>query len=259
MGLWYIISMSKYYKKIVKDADEIFVESDEKNSKSDYEENYWGVIKDPDGNLRNRIEEKDKFLANLKSELKFINEYQPSKILDVGCGLGFMLSGIDDKHEKFGLEVSSFACEHAKQYAEIYNSPIETAPIEENSFDIIVSHHVIEHVDKPEEFLDKIKKVLKKDGVLILSTPDFESICAKAYKDNYRMLFDKTHVNLFSFNSLKKMLTDYGFDIIDADFPYFDTEYFNEKNILNMLNYDKGEISPACWGNFVTFYCRNRK
>lgn len=241
--------MSKYYKKVIK----------EKSQESDYEENYWGVIKDPDGVFRNRIEEKDKFLANVKDELDFINKLPPSKILDVGCGLGFLLSGIDDKHEKFGLEVSAFACEHAKQYAEIYNDFIEDAQIADNSFDVVISHHVIEHVDKPEDFLNKIKKVLKPDGYLILSTPDFECVCAKLFKENYRMLFDKTHVNLFSFVSLRQMLLDFDFDIVETEFPYFDTEYFNEKNIMKMLNFESGEISPACWGNFMTFYCINRK
>lgn len=244
--------MSKYYKKITKEKLEDAVVSD-------YEENYWGVIRDPDGNLRDRVQERDKFLENVKTEINFVNQLPPSKILDVGCGLGFFLSGIDDKHEKFGLELSAYACEHAKKYARIYDCPIENLQIEDDSFDVVVSHHVIEHVDKPEEFLTKIKKVLKKDGLLILSTPDFESVCAKLFQEKYRMLFDKTHVNLFSFNSLKRLLIDFGFDILEADFPYFDTEYFNEKNVLNMLNFKKEVISPACWGNFVTFYCRNGK
>jgi len=238
--------MSKYYEKII-------IEN------KDYEENYWGVITDPDGNVRNLCDEREKFLTNVKKEVDFINSLPPSKILDVGCGLGFLLSGIDDKHQKFGLEISKYAGEHAKKYANIYDKPLEELNIAENSFDVVISHHVIEHVDNPEKFLIEISKILSPDGFLILSTPDFNCVCAKLFKENYRMLHDKTHVNLFSFESLKKMLSDFGFDIVEVDFPYFDTEYFNPKNILKMLDFMRAEISPACWGNFMTFYCKKQK
>lgn len=238
--------MNKYYEKI--DCE-----------KADYEEAYWEIIKDPDGKIRNRLEEQDKFLANLKHELNFINKLPPSKILDAGCGPGFLLNAIDKKHQKYGLEVSKFAANYAKQFAPIYNSTLEEAKLEENSFDVVISHHVIEHVQTPEIFLSEIKKILKPNGYLILATPDFKSICAKLFKKNYRMLFDKTHTNLFSFDSLKKMLSDYRFEILEVDFPYFETEYFNENNILKMLNYKNHETSPACWGNFMTFYCKNKK
>lgn len=222
----------------------------------DYEESYWGTITDPDGIVRDRSKEAEKFLANVKDELRFINSLPPSKILDVGCGLGFLLSAIEEKHEKFGLEISSFACEHASKFAKIYNSTIEDADFEPESFDVIIAHHVIEHIDCPEDFLVNIKKLLKPQGILILSTPDFESVCAKMFNENYRMLYDKTHVSLFSFESLKTMLSDFGFDIIKFEFPYFETEYFTNENILKMLSYEKNTISPACWGNFMTFYCR---
>lgn len=225
----------------------------------DYEESYWGTIVDPDGKVRNRLEEETKFLANVKEEVEFINSLPPSKVLDVGCGLGFLLGAIDDKHQKFGLEVSSFAADYAKKYAAIYNTKLEEANFEDNSFDVIVSHHVIEHIENPEIFMQNIRKILKPEGYLILSTPDFDCVCARLFKENYRMLYDKTHTSLFSFASLKSMLIDFGFEIVDVDFPYFKTEYFTRENILKMLNYGKEEISPACWGNFMTFYCKNKK
>lgn len=223
---------------------------------SDYEEAYWGTVVDPDGNVRNRIEEEEKFLANVKKEVNFINSLPPSKVLDVGCGLGFLLGAVDDKHQKTGLEVSSFAADYAKKYSTIYNCKLEDADFEANSFDVVIAHHVIEHVDCPEEFVKKIKDILTPNGILILATPDFDSVCAGLFKENYRMLHDKTHVSLFSFKSLKAMLVDLGFEIIDVDFPYFETEYVTDSNIQKMLNHSSGEISPACWGNFMTFYCR---
>lgn len=238
--------MKNYYKKRISDNN-------------DYEESYWGVITDPDGNVRNRIDEEKKFIKNVKNEIDFVNSLEPSKILDIGCGLGFLLGGLDEKHEKFGLELSTFAASHAKKYAEIYNESFETVKLDDNFFDVVIAHHVIEHIEKPEMFLEKVSKILKTDGLFIVATPDFESVCAKLFKDDYRMLSDKTHVSLFSFDSLKAMLTDYGFEIIDLDFPFFDTEYFNEQNIINMLNFDKNKISPGCWGNFMTFYCKNKK
>ena len=139
--------MSDYYKKRI-------------SENSDYEEAYWGTIIDPDGQVRNRIEEEKKFLANLKKEVDFINSLPPSKILDVGCGLGFLLGAIDGKHQKSGLEVSTYAAQYAEKYATIYNKKIEDAGFENNSFDVIVCHHVIEHVDNPEAFLQTIKNIL---------------------------------------------------------------------------------------------------
>lgn len=237
--------MSKYYKKLIAD-------------KKDYEENYWGVVTDPDGNVRNLSKERDKFLFNVQREVDFINSLSASRVLDVGCGLGFLLSAIDDKHQKFGLEISSYAREFAKKYAVMYDKPMEELNLDENSFDVVISHHVIEHVDSPENFMAHINKILAPGGRLILSTPDFNSVCARLFKDKYRMLFDKTHVNLFSFKSLKKMVLDFGFDVEEVDFPYFETEYFNKNNILKMLEFEHAEISPACWGNFMTFYCKKK-
>ena len=68
-----------------------------------YEEIYWGEIIDPDGNIRNRLNEREKYIKDLKNELFFVNNLKPGKLMDVGCGLGFFLSGINNVWKKFLL------------------------------------------------------------------------------------------------------------------------------------------------------------
>ena len=73
----------------------------------DYEKSFWGEIIDPDGIKRNRITERDKYLEDLTKELTFINSIKPGEILDVGCGLGYLLSGVNSNWVKYGIEISA--------------------------------------------------------------------------------------------------------------------------------------------------------
>ena len=58
---------------------------------------------------------------------------------------------------------------------------------------------------------------------------------------------------LFSENSLYRLLNKYGFSVEKVDFPFFETEHFNKKN-LNRL-FDNKQISPPFYGNLMSFYC----
>ena len=53
----------------------------------------------------------------------------------------------------------------------------KTLPYENNSFDVVTMFDVIEHIDKIEQYLfGEVRRVLKKDGVLRLAVPDFDSL-----------------------------------------------------------------------------------
>lgn len=234
--------MSDYYK--IREVRE----------KQDFETAYWGnKIVDPDGKERNRSLEREMYLDDIKSELHYINSLKCGKILDVGCGLGFLLSGVNNNFDKYGVEVSALACETAKNYCKIFNGLLEDAHFENEQFDVVVLYHVIEHVESPENLITEIKRVLKKGGTLIIGTPNFDCFVAKKFKDNFRLLNDKTHIRLFSDKSMKKFLIDYGFTVKKVHFPFFRTRHFTLRNLIRI--FDTTKISPPFYGNVMTFYC----
>lgn len=219
----------------------------------DYEENYWGTIVDPDGNLRNRLQEREKHLEDVKEELAFLNSLKPGRILDIGCGLGFLLSGLKDGWEKHGVEVSRFAARHAGELGTVFCGELHEAQYPDEYFDVIVMHHVIEHLEDPISTILEVRRILKPGGILLLGTPDFDSGCARRFGENYRLLHDDTHVSLFTNDSMHRFLRDHGFIIDRVEYPFFNTRHFTPENLMRL--FDTNQISPPFYGNFMTFYC----
>lgn len=139
-------------------------------------------------------------------KIEHIQRYQsiqhlvPGKIiLDAACGEGYGTDMIaKDAHQIYGIDIDKVTIEHAqKQYIkanlEFLVGSIEKLPFEDGFFDIVVSFETIEHVDEKIQnaFLKEIKRVLKEDGLLIISTPNKE-----IYSD-YRNYSNPYHVKEF--------------------------------------------------------------
>ncbi|MBL8524860.1 MAG: class I SAM-dependent methyltransferase [Betaproteobacteria bacterium] len=101
------------------------------------------------------------------------------RVVDVACGEGYgsaLMSGT--AAEITGVDISADAIAHARNaYADHGNLKfIEGSclklPFDAASIDVLVSFETIEHIHEQAEFLDEIKRVLKPDGVLILSSPN---------------------------------------------------------------------------------------
>lgn len=223
----------------------------------DYEGTYWDTIVDPDGTKRKRQEERGQFLNDVDYIIGYLKARTSGKILDIGCGLGWLLSTLSPEWEKHGIEVSKTAAEFSKKYGEIFQGSLSEANYPDGYFDVVVMHHVIEHLEKPEEDIKIIKRMLKNGGVFIVGTPDFDSGCARLFGKNYRLLYDQTHISLFSNDSIHRLLRDNGFNIFRTEYPFFSTRFFSKENLLAL--FDTNKISPPFHGNFMTFFCRNHK
>jgi SAM-dependent methyltransferase len=219
-----------------------------------FEEGYWGVVKDPDGKVRDLAFERDKKVEDLACELSFVNKLPPGRLLDVGCGLGHLLSGVDPKWERHGIEISEYAAEKATAHGIIFHGDLEGANYPDRFFDVVTLYHVIEHMEDPERELREIKRVLKPGGWFIVGTPNFDSACARRFGEKFRLLNDATHISLFSAESLRRLLEDNGFSVDWEDYPFFDTRYFTKENLERL--FDASQMSPPFYGNIMTLYAR---
>ena len=222
-----------------------------------YSDTYWQGGYDLDGNYRNFIKERKFKIKNWYGDtIDFINKKKKINVLDVGCGLGFFLSALNEDIQKFGIEDSKYACEYIKKTFKdinIINGGYEKIEKFNIKFDIIMFYHVIEHLKNPPDAIQKILKFLKKNGILIVGTPNVESFTAKIFGKNYRH-FIPAHICLYGEKSLRKLLEKNQLEIIKKEKPFFSTDYNKLSNYLKILNIKK--LSPAFYGSIFTYYCK---
>ena len=112
------------------------------------------------------------------------------RILDVGSALGAFLKIAADKgFTPQGVEISQFAADFARQKRglEVFTGDLEQFPGKDGSFDVITFWDSIEHVTHPLENLRTATRLLRRGGLLLLTTDNFDCLIADIARLLYRM------------------------------------------------------------------------
>jgi 2-polyprenyl-3-methyl-5-hydroxy-6-metoxy-1,4-benzoquinol methylase len=144
-----------------------------------------------------------------------------AKILDVGCGDGFHLRLLRDFGNKNwtleGLDASEKAVGAAhKSGIKVHLGTAENNDLPENSYDLAFLIQTIEHVEKPNEVLPAICRVLKPNGKLIIVTDNTDSLDFKLFKNGYWGGYHfPRHWNLFNRKCLTQLAEKSGFEVAE--------------------------------------------
>ena len=88
-------------------------------------------------------------------------------------------------------------------------------PIADHSIDIIICSEVLEHVLIPTQLLSEMRRTIKPDGICILSVPNEGNEGILKRRKKYPIIAFDSHINFYNIVSLKKILNETGFDVLD--------------------------------------------
>jgi|GEM_PF-1751864 len=185
---------------------------------------------------------------------KLLNLKSGSNILDIGAGSGAfsfemmkrgydvircdLLFGITQKEVK-GYEQAFIKAGFKSPFVQANAISI---PFKDESFDGVLCADVLEHIPEEERALEEIRRVLKKDGILVTSTPaigfhkgKFKGFFRSLYEKPFfkkldiwdelhlypdRMMKEKGHLREYSLEMWKERCERYGFELEDYEWQY---------------------------------------
>lgn len=205
----------------------VFFVKKRKKSYSDQEKYYLEYL------IRHEKEKKSKF-SLLGIHHKHLDDYirtgitkiaKGSKILDAGCGINawptksmrknFTIEGIDGEEDAVNFCKKHYSGKYV--HGDLYKMPYKNS-----MFDAVTMREVIEHFKKPEVAVKEVYRILKPGGILVLTTPNYDSIKLNIIENTYNRFFGghckpykaDVHPSKFKFEMLEKLISKY-FNILD--------------------------------------------
>lgn len=160
--------------------------------------------------------EKSENFERFKWFIRNISKKTGCNVLDIGSGLGVW----PDVLNTGGYNV--WCVETNKDSIDFIHNELKIKSVRElptyAKFDIITCLHILEHMEKPKEFINSLKPMLKNDGQFFIEVPDAVEF---EYLEQGNNEFSSDHVWFFNLSTLSRLLDQCGLEIIHAYRPYY--------------------------------------
>lgn len=204
---------------------------------------------------RNSVGSVEKYLEKkfyLGKVVKKLKRFLPKKstVFDIGCGGGALLKFMKDcGYNVFGLEVSEEAREEAESVIGLKNiiccGDFLKLDFNEHFFDAVLMTDVVEHLHNPHTYLEKITKILKPQGLLVIRTPNSDCFLHKLIKQRW-MLSSPRHIVIYNHKSLLSLLEKHNFKV-----GYFTREKHIQTNLFPPFSRGFGNFLRGFSVNFI--------
>lgn len=161
--------------------------------------------------------------ANARDALAHITSLakNPGTLLDFGCFCGVFLNVASQAGwECYGIEPLVMPAIYARGHfgLRVVTDILRDETYPPEFFDVVTSFQVFEHLIDPEPELDKIRRILRPGGLLVLEVPNIDTIMIKLLRSRHRH-FVQDHVSFFSEKTLSLLLGRMGFQVRKVYYP----------------------------------------
>jgi len=142
------------------------------------------------------------------------------RLLEIGSAYGFFLDLAQAHFEVIGFEVNAEAARHARQ---AFGLDVRTKDFLGVSLsdiggpvDVTVMWDVLEHLQRPDRYLARVRELSKPGALLSITTGDIGSFMARLRGRKWRMIHPPSHLHYFTRSALSRLLVNHGFRVIET-------------------------------------------
>lgn len=167
-------------------------------------------------------------------------------LLEIGCAYGFFL---DEARRDFdrviGVDIAATPVARARERlgVDALAGSFLELPLEERSCDVVCMWDTIEHLPRPDLFLERIRRILRPDGCVFITTGDVGSFNARLRGASWRQIHPPSHVHYFSRQSMTQLLGRTGFGVRGFETAAY---YHSVYNILATIGMGEGMAGLGC-------------
>lgn len=159
--------------------------------------------------------------GNLKTNLDFLKKTallkKDEKILEIGCGIGSVVSALSkQRYDVTGTDISREAISYGrKKYGDIklQVEAAERLSFEDQSFGFVLSFDLFEHIAEVDRHLSEVYRVLKPGGYYLFQTPNKYSNALFSTISHKSLKWRRAHPSLHSPRQLRRRLKKHGFNV----------------------------------------------
>jgi 2-polyprenyl-3-methyl-5-hydroxy-6-metoxy-1,4-benzoquinol methylase len=174
---------------------------------------------------RNYIEEEPDLKLNFRKRMaelgKVLGDPKDLEIFEVGCAYGFFLEEAASRVRiASGIDISGDAVRYAREVRGVRALAGDYLQHQlDHPVDLIAMWDVIEHLPRPDLFIQKAAADLKPGGHIAITTGDIGSMNARFRGRRWRMIHPPTHLHYFSVASLERLLSRHNFEVVYLAHP----------------------------------------
>jgi SAM-dependent methyltransferase len=172
---------------------------------------YDGGLKTGSPGFRRRITQEGHRIRFFRGHKKRGN------VLDVGCGLGYFLHACREAgYGVSGVDISEDSAGYVRNelHLPVLTGPIETIAIPDSSVDVVTMWHFLEHTPDPRIYLNRARRWLRKDGLIVVDVPNYRGTDARKTWEQWKGWQLPFHLHHFTRDTLTGLLARNGFRTI---------------------------------------------